>query len=138
MHSTIRRAPDQGEVKHSERRLRGLGFRDASAQETLKDLEGGDWLLAAAESAIDQVMQRKVAASAMKIDAGLMTNQFKGIGHMSLRRVGLLPQDFFEEFIDQIRAHFQMDNDAERLDRAIEGATRCLQQIGQLARKGRK
>ena len=108
----------------------------ATTQATLKDLEGGDWLLGCADRALDRVTARKSAALTMKIDAGLMTNQLKGVGHFSLRRLGLMDRDYFNAFIDEIRAHFQMDDDEERLDRAIECVTRGMQQISALARKG--
>lgn len=133
---SVHRARAQAEVKPVEQRLSGLIGAVRDTQDTLKDLEGGDWLLACADRAIDRVMQRKVAATTMRIDGGLMTNQLKGVGHMSLRRIGLMPREYFEAWIDEIRTHFQMDNDAERLDRALECVERGLRQVGEIARKG--
>ena len=134
----MRNAAAQAEVRPVEPRLSGLIGAVRNTQAPLKSLEGVDWFLVCVERAMASVGQKKVAALTMGVDAGLLTNQLKGEGHLSARRLGLLEQPFWEALIDELRAHFGMDNDAERLDRAIEGATRCLQQIGQIARKGIK
>jgi hypothetical protein len=126
------------EVTDGEPRLSGLIGAVRKTHATLTPLEGGEWFLACVERAIDAVGQKKVAALTMGVDRGLLTNQLKGEGHLSARRLGLMDQPFWEALIDELRVHFGMDNDAERLDRAIEGATRCLQQIGAIARKGMK
>lgn len=138
MRNSLSRASAQVEVKPSEPRLSGLIGAVRNTQSTLKEFEGGEWFLACVERSIESVGQKKAAASTMQIDGGLLKNQLNGVGHLSARRLGLMPQEFWEALIDELRAHFGMDNDAERLDRAIEGATRCLQQIGQIARKGIK
>lgn len=138
MRSIVANAAAQREVKASEPRLSGLIGAVREAQATLKPLEGGEWFLGCCERAMDRVGQKKAAALTMGVDAGLLKNQLKGDGHLSARRLGLMGQDFWEALIDELRVHFVLDNDAERLDRAIEGATRCLQQIGQIARKGIK
>lgn len=80
--------------------------------------------------------QKKAAAITMGIDAGQLKNQLKGEGHLSARRLGLMGRDFWEALIDELRAFYQMDNDQERLDRAMECVTRGMQQIADIARKG--
>jgi hypothetical protein len=136
MAPTSSAARTQQEVKPSEPRLSGLIGAVRDTQATLKELEAGQWLCDCADRAIDRVSSRKAAALTMRIDAGLMTNQLKGVGHMSLRRIGLMDREFFETWLDEIRAHFGMDNDAERLDRAAECVSRGLDQIVAIARKG--
>lgn len=126
------------EAKPVEQRLSGLIGAVRPTQAALNALEGGDWFLLCVERAIEAVGQKKAAAITMGVDAGLLKNQLKGEGHLSARRLGLMGPDFWEALIDELRIHFGMDNDSERLDRAIEGATRCLQQIGAIARKGIK
>lgn len=96
----------------------------------------GDWILPLVKAAQERVMSQKAAVLTMGIAKTQYIENLHGVGHLSVRRMGLLPREFWEALIDELRAHFQMDNDAERLDRAIEGATRCLQQIGAIARKG--
>lgn len=55
---------------------------------------------------------------------------------MSLKRLGLLSPEFFEAFIDEIRTHLNLSNDAERLRTAIEHRAKADRIIEEMARKG--
>jgi hypothetical protein len=124
-----------GEVKSSEPRLNGLIGAVRNTQAPLKEFEGGEWFLGCVERAIDAVGQKKAAALTMQIDGGQLKNQLNGVGHLSARRLGLMPVEFWEVLIVELRVHFGMDNEQERLDRAFEGLTRCLDQIRSITRK---
>lgn len=118
--------------------MSGLIGAVPNTQAALKELEGGEWFLGCIERAMDRVGQKKSAAITMQIDAGQLKNQLKGEGHLSARRLGLMGRDFFEALIDELRAFYGLDNDAERLDRALECIQRGVQQVGEIARKGLK
>lgn len=138
MRTSVQRVDPQQEVKPVEPRLSGLIGAVRNTQAPLKDLEGGEWFLGCIERAMDRVGQKKAAAITMGIDGGQLKNQLKGEGHLSARRLGLMGRDFFEALIDELRVFYQLDNDAERLDNALECVTRGMQQIAQIARKGIK
>lgn len=138
MGASVNRSHAQREVKVDEPRLSGLIGAVRNTQATLKELEGGEWFLSCVERAIDRVGQKKDAALTMGIDGGQLKNQLKGEGHLSARRLGLMGRDFFEALIDELRVFYKLDDDAERLDRAIECVNRGMQQIAAIAKKGIK
>jgi hypothetical protein len=138
MSPTSSAARAQREVKDAEPRLNGLLGAVRNTQTALNTVDGGEWFLSCVERAIDRVGQKKDAALTMGIDGGQLKNQLKGEGHLSARRLGLMPREFFEALIDELRIFYGLDDDAERLDRAIECVTRGMQQISAIARKGIK
>lgn len=95
----------------------------------------GDWILPLACRAIDRVMSRKDAALTMGKDQSQLARELSADGHLSIRRLGLLPEDFWRAFIDELRAHFHMDNDAERLRRALDALQASVSVIGEIAVK---
>ena len=44
-------------------------------------------------------------------------------------------EGFWLALMEELRAHFHLDTDAERLDRAMEGLTVSVRVIGEIARK---
>lgn len=98
----------------------------------------GDWILPLVKRAQERVMSQKDAVLTMGVAKTQYIENLQGVGHLSIRRMGLLPQAFWEALIDELRIHFRMDNDAERLDRAAECVSRGLDQIVAIARKGIK
>lgn len=106
------------------------------AKATLRDFPGGGlWLVECADRALERTMSHKVASDAMGIDKGQLSNELKGVGHLSVKRLGLLGPDFFEAWIDEIRAHFNLSDDEERLRRAIAMRAKADEEIERIARK---
>lgn len=96
----------------------------------------GDWILPLVKRAQERVMAQKVALITMGIAKTQYIENLQGTGHLSIRRLGLMPEDFWRAFIDELRAYFGMDNDEERLKRALEARAACDRVIEELARKG--
>ena len=98
----------------------------------------GDWILPLVKAAQERVMSQKAAVITMGIDKAQYIRNLQGDGHLSIRRLGMLGEDFWLALIDELRTHFKIDNDADRLERALDGVNACLSVIGQIARKGIK
>lgn len=81
-------------------------------------------------------MSQKAALITMGIAKTQYIENLQGTGHLSVRRLGMLGEDFWRALIDELRAHFQIDNDADRLRRAIEAREQCDRVIEEIARKG--
>lgn len=96
----------------------------------------GDWILPLIKRAQERVMQQKVAVATMGIAKTQYIENLQGVGHLSVRRLGLMPEDFWLALIDELRAHFRLDSDSERLERALSGLQLSVQVIGEIARKG--
>ena len=84
------------------------------------------WILPLIGQAIDRTMQRKEAAILMGMDAGQMTRQLSGDGHLSALRLGALPQTFWVALVDELRHHFKLDDPAERVQQAMEMVSRGM------------
>lgn len=112
--STARR--DSGEVKSLDLPLIGAV---RSSQAPVKSGDAG-WILSLIAKAIDRTMQRKEAAILMGIDHGQMTRQLGGDGHLSALRLSALPDMFWIALIDELRAHFKLDDPAARLQHAMD------------------
>lgn len=126
------------EVKPSEPLLSGLIGAVRNTQAPLKSLEGAEWFLGCIERAMDAVGQKKEAALTMDIDAGQLKNQLKGEGHLSARRLGMLGESFFFALIDELRIHFNVNTDEERLARALAIRAEADKVITEIATKGVK
>lgn len=100
--------------------------------------QDGDWILPLISNAINASHpgQRTKAARAMEMDPSYMNRLLDADGHLSVRKLGLLPEAFWRALIDELRAHFKLDDDAERLERALDGMQASLSVIGEIARKG--
>jgi hypothetical protein len=97
--------------------------------------EGGLWILPLVQRAVERSVGHKAAALDAGMDKGQWSRQLAGDGHLSIRRLGLLPQEFWLELIDELRAHFKLDNDRERLERAFDGVFSALKTIQDISRK---
>ncbi len=131
MGSTLAAAHSQSEVNSLDLPLMGAARRVPVGDAP----EGGDWLVQCAARAVDRVMSRKQAAIVMGMDQAQMTRQFTGNGHLSMRRFGVLGDDVMRAFLDELRDHFGLQSEAERLDRALDGLTASVQVIADIARK---
>jgi hypothetical protein len=112
----LAKSPDQAEGKSLDLPLIGAVSK---GQAPVKPLDGG-WILPLIGKAIDRTMQRKEAAILLGIDHGQMTRQLGGDGHLSALRLGALPQEFWIALIDELRAHYKLDDPAERVKQAME------------------
>jgi len=97
--------------------------------------DGGDWILPIVRRAQERVMSQKAAVITMGMSKTHYIEQLQGTGHLSIRRLGLLGEDFWRALIDELREHFGLDNDAERLERALDGLSSCVQVIADVSRK---
>lgn len=135
MRTSIARAHRPGEVKPVDLPLIGATPRKADSPTAVNPADG-DWILGVAAEALDRVMQRKEAAITMGMDQAQMTRQLSGDGHLSLRRLGLLGENYWREFANVLRDRFGMEDDEARLRRALDGMQACVSVIGEIAMKG--
>lgn len=119
------------EVKPVELPLIGEARR---SQAPVKPVDA-DWILPVLGRAIDRSMQRKEAAILMGIDAGQMTRQLSGEGHLSALRLGALPETFWVAVIDELRDHFGLNDPAERLGQAMDLVGRGMAMLVAEARR---
>jgi hypothetical protein len=110
----------------------------ARTDRTLTASQDGDWILPLIKVAQERVMSQKAAVITMGIAKTQYIENLQGVGHLSVRKLGLMGEDFWLALIDELRAHFKIDNDADRLERALDGVNACLSVIGHIARKGIK
>jgi hypothetical protein len=92
-----------------------------------------DWILPLVAQAIDRTLPRKEAAFLMGLDASLMTRQLQGDGHLSVRRLGALPEAFWVSLADELRAHFGMLDRAQILEQAESLMDRARQLFAKAA-----
>ena len=94
-------------------------------QATVNPADAG-WILPLIGAAIDRTMQRKEAAIVMGLDAGQMTRQLSGDGHLSTLRLGAMPREFWIALIDELRRHYQLDDPAARVQQAMDMVARGM------------
>lgn len=97
-------------------------------QSTVNPTDAG-WILPLIGVAIDRTMQRKEAAILMGIDAGQMTRQLSGDGHLSTLRLGALPQDFWIALIDELRRHYKLDDPNAQVQQAMDLVSRGMSML---------
>jgi hypothetical protein len=93
------------------------------------------WILPLITRAIERSVGHKAAAISAQMDKAQLSRQLSGDGHLSVRRLALLPEDFWLALVDELRAYFKLDNDAERLERAFDGVFQSLKVIQDITRK---
>jgi hypothetical protein len=113
---------DQGEGKSLDLPLIGAVTK---GQAPIKAVDAG-WILPLIGKAIDRTMQRKEAAILLGIDHGQMTRQLSGDGHLSALRLGGLPQEFWIALIDELRAHYKLDDPQARVQQAMDLVSRGM------------
>jgi hypothetical protein len=96
----------------------------------------GDWILALIKRAQERVMSQKEAVITMGVDKAQYIRSLSGDGHLSVRRLGLLPADFWLALIDELQAHYGIHNDEQQLTRAFDALRASLSVIERVARKG--
>ena len=116
MSPSVNRAERQAPVQSTELPLMGA-VRDRQAPINLAD---NRWILPLIGQAIDRTMQRKEAAILLGLDAGQMTRQLQGDGHLSVLRMGALPREFWIALVQELKAHYRLDDPAERVQQAVD------------------
>ena len=116
MSASVNRAGRQAPVQTVELPLMGA-VRDSQAPVNLVE---NRWILPLVATAIDRTMQRKEAAILLGLDAGQMTRQLQGDGHLSALRLGGLPREFWIALVGELRSHFKLDDPAERVQQAVD------------------
>lgn len=66
------------------------------------------------------------AGNDLGLDAGHMTRQLQGDGHLSVLRMGALPREFWIALVGELRAFYKLDDPAERVQQATELVGRGL------------
>jgi hypothetical protein len=84
------------------------------------DLTAGQWGLDLLKEAIQSAYSHKAAALDMGMDKSLLTRQLDGDGHLSLRRVFVLPDYVIDSWAGRIKTKFGCDDKATRIERAME------------------
>jgi hypothetical protein len=84
------------------------------------DLAAGQWLLDLLKEAINSAYSHKAAAIDMGMDKSLLTRQLDGDGHLSLRRIGLLPDYVITSWVGRIQSKYGADDKAARIERGME------------------
>lgn len=84
------------------------------------DLSAGQWGLDLLKEAIQFAYSHKAASIDMGMDKSLLTRQLDGDGHLSVRRVFLLPDYVVESWAGRIHSKFGKDDKATRIERGLE------------------
>lgn len=84
------------------------------------DLSAGQWGLDLLKEAINSAYSHKAAAIDMGMDKSLLSRQLDGDGHLSLRRVFVLPDYVICSWTGRIQTRFGVDDKAIRIERAME------------------
>jgi len=96
------------------------------SQPTVKIPDGWLWILPVIAQAIDRVMSRKEAASAMAMDEGQLSRQLRGDGHLSVLRLGGLAPQFWGALRDELAVYFDLNDPQAEAKQAAELITRGL------------
>lgn len=117
--------------------LIGAAPARSGSQQTVNSVDDA-WILPLVQRAVERTIGHKAAAISAGMDKGQWSRQLSGDGHLSVRRLGLLGEDFWLALMDELRAHFHLDDDADRLDRALDAVTSGMKVIGEIAKKNVK
>jgi len=111
----------------------GAATRSSTSRPRTSRASDGAWLPKLIGDVVDKHMAHKEAAILFGLDKGQLTRQFQGDGHLSAKRVGLLPREVLLAIADGIKAHYGVaDPDAERRQ-AVEDAMRAIGKLTMLA-----
>jgi hypothetical protein len=102
----------------------------------LTDCQDGVWILPLIKRAQEAVMSQKDAVLTMGIAKTQYIENLQGTGHLSIRRLGMLGESFWMALIDELRHHFKVNTDEERLQRALQIRAEADKVIDEIAMKG--
>jgi hypothetical protein len=98
-----------------------------NSQPTVNGVDNGLWILPILADALDRTMPRKEAAYAMGMDAGQLSRQLAGDGHMSVRRLGALGDAFWRNVVAALQVHFGILTKADLIEQADALSDRARQ-----------
>jgi hypothetical protein len=84
------------------------------------DLSRGQWGLDLLKDAIQSAYSHKAAAIDMGMDKSLLTRQLDGDGHLSVRRVFVLPDYVVDSWAGRIKTQMGSDDKTTRIERGLE------------------
>lgn len=124
---------------HSGDRQGTLGLigeaRTAPSNWTDEQRQASAWLLGIIDRAMDRTAQRKVICATIGVDKSLLRRQLDGDGHLSVSRLGLLGDDFWQNVADELRAHFGLFDKLELIAQAEALSDRARQLFAQAAQR---
>lgn len=98
-----------------------------NSQPLVNGVDHGLWILSILADALDRTMPRKEAAYAMGMDAGQLSRQLAGDGHMSVRRLGALGDAFWRNVVAALQVHFGILTKADLIEQADALSDRARQ-----------
>lgn len=93
------------------------------------------WILKLIDEAMTATAQRKVICGLVGVDKSLLRRQLDLDGHLSVWRLGALPDTFWLKLANGVRAHFGMLDREELIAEADALADRARQLYAQAARR---
>jgi hypothetical protein len=102
-------------------------------QSTVNDVADGMWILPILARALDHTMPRKAAAITMQMDAGQLSRQLAGDGHLSIKRLGALGDAYWRNVLTELQVEFGMISKADLIAQAEALADRSRQLFAKAA-----
>lgn len=98
------------------------------------------WFLKACEAAFKEVARHKELAIALRVDGSNLTKMLKGEIAFDIRKIDdefgkEYGQRFAEALIEELRIQFGLDDDRQRLARALDGLQYSIRVVADIARK---
>lgn len=131
-----RHADAEATVGQSQDSLPLIGAARTNRALTAGQSSDGDWILPLIKRAQERTIKQAAAIAVMGIAKTQYIENLQGVGHLSVRKLGMLGEDFWVALIDELRAHFGLDDDEQQLTRAFDGMRASLSVIERIARKG--
>lgn len=107
----------------------------ARTDRPLTESRNGDWILPLIKRAQERTMSQKAALITMEIAKTQYIDSLNGVGHLSVRKLGLLDQDFWRALIEEIEEHFGLNDYDRQLERALDCMQRGAEQVATLTRQ---
>ncbi|MGE3703972.1 MAG: hypothetical protein AB7I13_01785 [Vicinamibacterales bacterium] len=130
--STDRRRPEVNSLDLPLIGVAPAAARAANSQSAVNSVDGA-WILSVLADALDRTMPRKEAAYAMGMDAGQLSRQLAGDGHLSVRRLGALGDAYWRNVIQALQVEFGILSKAELIAQAESLADRARQLFAKAA-----
>jgi len=96
------------------------------SQATVNEI-AGQWILPIIADALDRTLPRKEAAYVMGMDAGQLSRQLAGDGHLSVKRLGALGDAFWRNVVSALQVHFGILTKADLIEQADALSARARQ-----------
>lgn len=129
MNRSVATAVNRREVNDGDLPLMGESPR---SQQAVHD-EDGAWMPRLIGACVDKHMSHKAAAITMGLDKSQATRQLNADGHLSTKRVGLLPADVLLDVAAGIREHFGVSDPKAEKRAAAEELIRAAGKLAALA-----